>query len=107
MSALTGFLYLCALLASLLGFATLLILLLIQHSAKSQAVLKPPEPDEHDPFQAERPTLPPDFAPAPAPKPYSPLGGDMEDVTPEQVAAALNRIELKRKSSITLEITTK
>jgi hypothetical protein len=31
----------------------------------------------------------------------------MEEVTPEQVAAALSRIELKRKSSITLEITTK
>jgi hypothetical protein len=29
----------------------------------------------------------------------------MEEVTPEQVAAALSRIEQKRKLSITLEIT--
>ena len=100
MSALQGFLIICALLLCFAGLVALAALVWLDH--KRTVALR--DLPAHPPEQAERPYVVPYIVDLPPPPPEHARFNDMDTVTPEQIAAALARTEEKRNTTLTLEL---
>ena len=109
MTAIYGFLIICAFAFGVPAIATVFI---FWHLGRKRKAVLLPKPALitlslpcHDPDRAEWPTIV--LRPEPSPAHDRPEHDDMEPVTPEQIAAALARIEAKANSTITFTITNK